>query len=156
MGNASDDSAAGFSRLESLGYLAYRLAHLFERALDKRLAQHGVNVGQFRVMLILWEAEQVTQTQIAKHLHIMQPTVANTLRRMERDGLITTKADPDDRRKLLVNLTGKGRRLKDRLTAEAQFINNVAVAGLEKSEIDRIRSSLVRLGDALKAEADRE
>src|SRR6266545_641041 len=105
MDRAPDASASSFSRPESLGYLAYRLAHLFELALDKRLDRHGVNIGQFRVLLILWETEQVTQAQIAKYLQVAQPTIANTLRRMERDGLITTKPNPDDRRKLIVNLT---------------------------------------------------
>jgi DNA-binding MarR family transcriptional regulator len=143
--------ASEFSRPDSLGYLAWRLAHRFERALDKRLSHHGVNIGQFRILLILWEMEQVTQNQIASYLNIAQPTVANTLKRMERDGLIGVAADPHDGRRLLLTLTAKGRQLRLPLTAEAQYVNRLATEGIPAHEIEHIRRLLSRLGDALEA-----
>jgi DNA-binding MarR family transcriptional regulator len=151
MSKSDTELATEFSRPESLGYLAWRLAHLFERVLDKRLSEHGVNIGQFRILLILWEMGQVTQNQIANYLNIAQPTVANTLKRMERDGLIAMAADPQDGRRLLLSLTVKGRRLRRPLTAEAQYVNRVATKGMPAHEIERIRRLLSQLGDALEA-----
>ena len=151
MSKPPTELASEFSRPESLGYLAWRLAHLFERALDKRLSHHGVNIGQFRILLILWEMRQVTQNQIASYLNIAQPTVANTLKRMERDGLIAIAADPQDGRRLILTLTAKGHRLQQPLTAEAQYINRVATEGMPAHEIERIRRLLSHLGDTLEA-----
>jgi DNA-binding MarR family transcriptional regulator len=145
------EPASEFSRPDSLGYLAWRLAHLFERALDKRLSHYGVNIGQFRILLILWEMGQVTQKQIARYLNIAQPTVANTLQRMERDGLIAIAADPRDGRRQLLTLTAKGRELRQPLTAEAQYVNGVATEGIPAHEIEHIRRLLSRLGDTLEA-----
>jgi DNA-binding MarR family transcriptional regulator len=145
------EPASEFSRPESLGYLAWRLAHLFERALDKRLLHHGVNIGQFRILLILWEMRQVTQNQIANYLNIAQPTVANTLKRMERDGLIAMATDPQDGRRLILTLTAKGRRLQQPLTTEAQYVNRVATEGMPAREIERIRHLLSQLGDTREA-----
>ena len=82
--------------MASPGYLSFRLFQLFERNLDEALRPHGVAVGQFRVLMVLWEAGSITQADIARHLHLEQPTVANTLKRMKRDGLVDTQADPDD------------------------------------------------------------
>lgn len=138
-----------FSRINSLGYKFYRLAHLFARALDERLAQHGVTVGQFRLLLVLWEREQLTQVEIARYLDIEQPTVANTLKRMERDGLIKTTADPSDGRRSRIVLTERGRMLREPLTMEAQYINEIAVEGLSIDEIAQLHKALDHLANAL-------
>ena len=101
-----------FRREDSLGYVVNHLGRLFARALDRRLALHGVALGQFPVLLILWEQEGITQSAIARRLDLEQPTIANTLKRMERDGLVTFAPDPANRRQVLVGLTGKGRALR--------------------------------------------
>ncbi|HNP72019.1 MAG TPA: MarR family winged helix-turn-helix transcriptional regulator [Kouleothrix sp.] len=141
-----------FSRPKSLGYLSYRLARLFSRALDSRLAAHGVPIGQFRVLLILWEVEQSTQAELAHYLDIEQPTAAATISRMQRDGLITTSPDPADGRRLLIRMTERGRALRGPLTAEAQYINDLAIEGMTAAEAEQALDLLARLGDALARE----
>lgn len=138
-----------FSRINSLGYKFYRLAHLFAHALDARLAKHQVTVGQFRLLLVLWEREQLTQVEIARFLDIEQPTVASTLKRMERDGLIETTADPSDGRRTRISLTKRGHMLKTPLTAEAQYINEVAVKGLSADEVAQLHQLLDHLASTL-------
>lgn len=140
---------AQFSRINSLGYKFYRLAQLFARSLDARLTEYGVTIGQFRVMLVLWEREQLTQVEIARYLGIEQPTVASALKRMERDGLIEIKTHPSDRRRLQISLTEHGQKLKEPLTREAQFINELAVKGLSNEEIDQLNRTLDNLASAL-------
>lgn len=138
-----------FSRVSSLGYKFYRLAHLFARTLDERLAKHGVSVGQFRVLLVLWEQEDLTQVEIARYLNIEQPTVAITLKRMERDGIIKTMPDPLDGRRTRIALTERGQMLKGPLTAEAQYINDVAVKGLLADEVTQLHNLLDHVTNAL-------
>ncbi len=89
-----------FDRQESLGYLVNRLARLFARALESRLAGHGVALGPFPVLLTLWEEEGLTQTEIARRLDFEQPTIANTLKRMQRDGLVAFRPDPSSRKRI--------------------------------------------------------
>lgn len=145
MGGERKEVQSQFSRVSSLGYKFYRLAHLFARTLDERLVKHGVSVGQFRVLLVLWESEDLTQVEIARYLNIEQPTVAITLKRMERDGLIKTMPDPLDGRRTRIVLTERGQMLKEPLTAEAHYINEVAVKGLSADEITQLHNLLDRL-----------
>lgn len=149
MASEQESGQSQFSRMESLGYKCYRLAHLFARALDERLTPHGVSVGQFRVLLVLWEQEDLTQVEIARYLDIEQPTVANTLKRMERDGLIKTTADRSDGRRRNIVLTERGKMLKGPLTAEAQYVNEVAIAGLPAEELAQLYRSLDHLAGRL-------
>jgi DNA-binding MarR family transcriptional regulator len=145
--------ATRFSREQSTGYLAWRLARSFSRALDHRLAGYGVPVGQFRVLLILWETERLTQTQIARMLDLEQPTVAAMVGRMARDGLVTTAPDPADRRRVLISVTDAGRALQGPLTAEAQRLNEIATDGLAAAEVLRLHELLRSLGDRLGGDA---
>jgi DNA-binding MarR family transcriptional regulator len=127
-------SDAQFSRETSLGYAANFVGRAFARALERRLARHGVALGQFPLLLTLWEEDGLTQSEIARRLLIEQPTVANTLKRMERDGLIAAAVDPKNRRLVRISLTAKGRALENALIAEAQAVNKAAVAGLTRRD----------------------
>jgi DNA-binding MarR family transcriptional regulator len=140
----SDDNGA-FRREESLGYVVNHLGRLFARALDRRLDRHGVALGQFPALLILWEQEGITQSEIARRLDIEQPTVANTLKRMERDGLVAFGADPANKRQVLVTLTDKGRALRAPLIAEAEAVNSQASEDFSAAESARFLALLRRM-----------
>jgi DNA-binding MarR family transcriptional regulator len=140
---------ARFAREESLGYLVNRLARLFARGLERRLARHGVPHGQFKLLLVLWEDERLTQTELARRLDIEQPTVASTLSRMVRDGLVETAPDPLDGRRTLVRVTKKGHALREPLTAEAQALNELATEGWSEGDVKRMRKGLVALAKGL-------
>jgi DNA-binding MarR family transcriptional regulator len=154
MGRKHQPNRSQFSRVESLGYKFYLLAHLFAQTLDARLAKHNVTIGQFRLLLVLWEKEDVTQAEIARLLDVEQPTVASTLKRMERDGLITTTGDPSDRRRTRILLTKRAQSLREVLTTEAQRVNEIAVIGLAHDDVARLHSMLDHLTNAL-VRADR-
>lgn len=123
-----------FDRRQSAGHLINYLARLFARALYRRIGRHGVTRGQFPVLLMLWEQEGVTQTQLAERLAVEQPTMANTLKRMERDGLIVRVPDAEDRRQAHIHLTPRGRALEEVLTDSARETNAVALADLDPAE----------------------
>jgi len=85
-----------FSKDDSAGYLANHLARLFARELQLRIKPLGLSTGTFPALLVLWEGDGLTQRELIEHLDIEQPTMANTLARMERDGLIERRKDPAD------------------------------------------------------------
>ena len=94
-----------FDRRASAGYMANWAARLFARAIDKRLKAIGVSSGQLPVFFALGGGQTLSQKALTEVAAIEQPTMAATLSRMERDGLIARRPDPDDRRSSLVALT---------------------------------------------------
>lgn len=107
--------------MDSPTYLASQLARGFSRALQIRAARLGFSPGQFPILLELWSEEGLTQKQLLERVDVEQATMANTLARMERDGLIERKPHPKDKRAQLVYLTDKARSMKDEaLTAAAE------------------------------------
>jgi DNA-binding MarR family transcriptional regulator len=142
-----------FDRYNSPGYVVNYLARIFAQALERRIRAHGVSVGQFPVLLCLWEEDGLTQTQLAERLAIEQPTVANTLKRMERDGLIHRVADAQDRRQSHIHLTPRGRALEEPLTREANGVNAIATGGLGGEDKARLMTLLHRLVANLEQDA---
>ena len=134
-----------FDRHQSPGHVVNYLARLFAKALYRRIGPHGVTRGQFPVLLVLWEEDGWTQSQLAERLAVEQPTMANTLKRMERDGLIERVPDPDDRRQARVRLTRRGRKLEEALTASARKTNAVALEGLSAEETAQLMALARRM-----------
>jgi DNA-binding MarR family transcriptional regulator len=125
------------ARRASLGYLVNHLARLMARALYAEIAAQGVVPGQFPVLLALWEEDGLTQAELHRRTDVEQATMAKTLQRMERDGLIVRTPDPADARRARVHLTARARSLESPLVRAARRVNERATAGL--SAVDRRR-----------------
>ena len=87
-----------FFKDQSAGFLANHIARIFARGLSARIRPLGLTTGTFPALLELWETDGLTQKQLVTRLDIEQATMANTLARMERDGLIARKKDATDGR----------------------------------------------------------
>jgi DNA-binding MarR family transcriptional regulator len=61
------------------------------------------------------EGENVRLTELAERLGVDAPGVTRKVQQLERAGLLTRAADPDDARAMRLSLTAAGRRSIDRL-----------------------------------------
>jgi len=126
------------------GYVVNRAARLFARALSHRLAPLGLTTGQWPILLALLEEGQLTQAQLSRRLNIEQPTTANTLKRMERDGLVYRVAHPTDRRQEHIHLTDHAHELAPELAIIAREINALALEGFTSDESETLMRLLHR------------
>lgn len=134
-----------FDREHSAGYLANLMARLFARQLEARIRPLGLGLGAFPALLHLWERDGLTQKELVQRLTIEQPTMANTLARMERDGLVTRSRDETDARAQRIWLTKKGRELEARAVAQAIEVNRLALADLDAREREVFLSLIRRI-----------
>lgn len=137
----ADGAAGGFVLAESLGYLVNRLARAMARELAGELRPHGVAIGQWAVLLILWTRDGLSQAELARRVAIEPPTMVRTIDRMIRDGLVTQVKDPRDGRAVVIHLTDRGRALRDELIPLAAEVNRRALGSLDVGE----RATLLRL-----------
>lgn len=141
-----------FEREKSAGYLVNYAARLFGRRLHGAIAPLGLAPAQFLVLLELWEEDGLTQADLVSRLNVEQATLANTMSRMERDGLVERREKRGDRRARLIYLTDKARALEDEAKRNAAQINAFALAGLEEGERDQFLEALERVIDTLAAD----
>jgi len=141
----ADDSAEPLIRRRSLGYQINHLARLLEQALRVRINSYGVVPGQFAQLLALYEEESLTQRELCERVQIEQSTMAYTLQRMERDGLIRRVTDPTDGRRARITLTPRARALRENLTLAAREVNDAATCGMSELDIAELMSALEQM-----------
>ncbi len=127
-----------FEKQQSAGYLANHLARLFARNLQARIKPLGLSIGTFPALLVLWDSDGLTQRELTEQLDIEQPTMANTLARMERDGLVVRRKDPSDARAQRIWLTEKSRALQAPAVAAAVQVNSDALAMLSEGDREKL------------------
>jgi len=120
----------------SLGYQVNALARLFEAALRERIAGYGVVPGQFPALLALYESDGQTQRELCEIAGVDQSTMAKTLTRMRRDGLIREEPDATDGRRVRYYLTPAARDLESRLAAAGYEVIAAATRGIPANRLD--------------------
>lgn len=147
-------SAMRFSKDDSAGYLVNHLARLFARELQVRIKPLGLSTGTFPALLVLWENDGLTQRELIDRLDVEQPTMTNTLARMERDGLIRRAKDPADGRAQRIWLTESARALEGPATAAAEAVNTLALERLTPEERAALLGLVRKVIAGLQKEAD--
>lgn len=131
-----------FVRDQSVGYLVSLAARLFTRLADRRLNPLGVAAGQIPVFIALATDGPASQKSLAQAAAIEQPTMAATLSRMERDGLIARKSDPADGRSTLVSLTPRTAKRAAAIIRAIAAINDDALRTLPDEDRDVLLAGL--------------
>lgn len=78
------------------------------------LDEIGLTYPQYLAMLVLWERDGVTVSEIGERLHLDSGTLTPLLKRLEVSGLISRIRDVQDERRVHITLTTAGRKLKAR------------------------------------------
>ncbi len=116
------------------------------RIADEHLAHHQVSQGRFTVLMQLLEKSKScpqprTPAELADAAGVTRATMTGLIDTLERDGLVTRKPDPNDRRMTWVALTPHGQaRLQEILPGHFKLMGAL-MANLSEDE----RKTLVRL-----------
>jgi MarR family transcriptional regulator, organic hydroperoxide resistance regulator len=139
-----------------------RLAHLVKdatralvRALQVRLAEHGVSFGHWTFLRVLWERDGLTQRELSAEAGVMEPTTFTALNAMEKLGYVARRQVGGNRRNNHVFLTSRGRALKGKLVPLAEDVNRIAVQGLPAKEVAQTRDVLLAMIENLAREPTR-
>lgn len=127
------------------GHYFSRIARGMARIGDARLRTLGFATAQLPVLTALRDGAKLSQGELARWAKVEQPTMAQLLSRMERDGLVRREPDPADRRSSLISLTDQAR---DNLPAGRKILeqgNRDMTRGLSEAEVATLVSLLERV-----------
>ena len=142
--------------LSTPGHLISLAGRGFARLSEARLKPLGFGVGHLPVLVALRDGQAGSQRDLARFARIEQPSMAQMLARMERDGLIHRTPDPADGRSSHVVLTPTAR---DRLPEACATLlqgNREALDGFGAEEASQLVALLIRLVANLDRIADAE
>ncbi|APW61361.1 MarR family winged helix-turn-helix transcriptional regulator [Paludisphaera borealis] len=126
-------------------HLIGRTARLLTRVGDARLKSLGLTGAQLPVFAALQDGSTLSQTALARIAGVEQPTMAATLSRMERDGLIRREPDPADGRSSLIRLTPAAIAKLPALAALRTQAAEEALAGFDDAERKLLAGMLMRI-----------
>ena len=129
-----------------------RMAHLirdteraFRRALQIRLAAHGIPFGHWSFLRILWDADGLTQKELSARAGVMEPTTFAAMKAMEAQGYIERRQLPTNRKNMYIHLSASGRALKKRLVPLAEEANRISVRDVPSADIATVRRVLLSM-----------
>jgi DNA-binding MarR family transcriptional regulator len=142
-------------RHERLAHIVKVTMRAFHRALQMRLAEHGVSVGHWTYLRALWQTDGLTQRELSEEAGLAEPTTFTAMKAMERKGYVVRRPAEGDRRKRQVFLTPRGRALEAKLVPLAEDVNAVAARGLSAADVAKTRRTLLALLHNLNADEAR-
>lgn len=100
-------------RLENqLCFPLYAAARRVTGMYTPHLKALGLTYTQYVVMLVLWEHDGLSVSEIGQRLLLDSGTLTPLLKKLESDGLVIRRRSERDERSVEITLTGKGRDLK--------------------------------------------
>ena len=131
---------------DHLAYLLAQASREINRQLETRLSTEGVPVEQWRILKVLSDGEGHSMGELADAVLLNHPTLTKMVDRMVSDSLVYRRQDAEDRRKVLMFISDRGKALCRRLNSlavsqEAHIVENYG--GKATGELKRLLENLI-------------
>lgn len=122
-------------------------------AINKRyrqwLAPLKLTYPQYLVMLVLWQRDDVTLSQIGEQLFLDSATLTPLLKRLESAGWLLRQRSHDDERQVVITLTTEGKRLKEKAKNIPESLTQALTCNADdifvlKASLEKLRQQLNR------------
>lgn len=138
-----------------LCFALYAATRAISKTYRERLEPMGLTYPQYLVMIVLWEQDGITVSEIGQRLMLDSGTLTPLLKRLESMGIVQRERGTEDERKVCVWLSPKGFDLRDRALDARKFV--ACRLDMSETEIGELRSDLMaligRLGEECEVEA---
>jgi DNA-binding MarR family transcriptional regulator len=126
---------------KSFMYAIHQTHFLIEKHLEQKLTKaRGITFAQFLILLPLHCTPRASQKAIAVFLYLTEATVSRHINSLTKEKLVTNKADPDNRRKHILEMTPTGKRAFEKahkiIEEELKKIFNI-VSAKEREHVSR-------------------
>jgi DNA-binding MarR family transcriptional regulator len=132
---------------QQLCFALYSAGLAMNKVYRRLLAQLGLTYPQYLVMLVLWERDRLTVSEIGERLFLDSATLTPLLKRMESAGLLSRQRSTEDERQVLITLTDQGRALKKKAGAVPEGV--FCATGCELDQAMALKQQLNQLRENL-------
>lgn len=126
-------------------YLVSRVALQVTSALKKGFLAADVQTvrpAYLGVLMSLWQTNGLKVVALGRMAGLEPSTMTGLLDRMERDGLVARRADPQDRRAQLVELTQLGEQVKEPVGAVVEEVMGQVFTGIAAADLEETKKLL--------------
>ncbi len=110
--------------------------------LSKQLAKHQITPAQYGVLSCLWQYDELSPKKLGELLYLETSSISGILDRMQKNGLIDRRIDPNNRRAILVSVTPKTLDIKEDVESIIEEMNAHFLAPFSEEEATALRGAL--------------
>ncbi|MCA1322799.1 MarR family winged helix-turn-helix transcriptional regulator [Herbaspirillum sp. alder98] len=112
--NSKTDKRKTAPQLDAqLCFALYSTSLSMSKLYRKLLRKMGITYSQYLVLMVLWEQDQLTVSDIGERLVLDSATLTPLLKRMEAQGLVSRQRAASDERQVIISLTPEGDALRE-------------------------------------------
>jgi DNA-binding MarR family transcriptional regulator len=115
-------------------------------------AKRSITQTQFLVLMSVHSYTRCAMGTLARNLHVRMPTVTGVVERLVGAGHLRRSPHPEDRRRVMVELTAKGREFVRAFQSMLQGRWNEALSVLSPREIQNMYQAIEKIQRQLKSE----
>tara|TARA_B100000686_G_scaffold270027_1_gene286236 strand:- start:1378 stop:1782 length:405 start_codon:yes stop_codon:yes gene_type:complete len=113
------------------------------------LRSFGLTDQQWRVIRVLANQCNTEAYELSQQSMILPPSLTRILKNLEEDGLVKRTPDYNDQRKVLINLTTRGRKKYEQVVPESEKVYRSIENKVGKEELNDLLRHLVALNSSL-------
>jgi len=148
MTNKNATGKDAFLRLDNqLCFALYSANLAMNKVYRKLLAELGLTYPQYLVMLVLWEGDGITVSELGERLFLDSATLTPLLKRLQAAGLVSRERGIEDERQVLVRLTSEGRALRSKAKSVPESV--FCASGCKPEQLQAMRRDLEQLRTSL-------
>lgn len=150
--NANAAAVAQAPQLDQqLCFALYSTSLAMSKIYRKLLRGLGLTYSQYLVMLVLWEKDEQTVSEVGERLFLDSATLTPLLKRMEAAELLTRTRAAVDERQVIIKLSARGDALREQAAKLPPSILQATRCSIEqvvdmKQQLDTLRASLMDAG----------
>ena len=134
-----------YNLTDQVGFLLRRANQRHTAIFSEHMAG-GLTPTQFAAMARLLEAGEISQNELGRRTAMDVATIKGVADRLRRRGLLSSRSDPDDQRRVLLRLTDKGLIQLETAIETAREITVKTLEPLTQKERDDLLPLLQKLG----------
>jgi len=128
----------GYRVEEQIGFLLRKAHQRASAIFQGQFNEHQVTPTQFSTLVKLRNRGEASQNHLGRLTAMDPATIQGVTRRLIDRGLVQTKADQQDKRKMLLSLTDEGTVLIDNLIKKGRAVTDLTLAPLQADEKDQL------------------
>ncbi|HIE1083443.1 MarR family transcriptional regulator [Acinetobacter baumannii] len=132
-----------------LCFLIYSTNLALNQLYRKLLTPLGITYPQYLVMLVLWEKDEITVSEIGNKLFLESSTLTPILKKLEAQQFLNRTRSKEDERQVIITLSEKGKKLKEQAVnipthiLEASSCDTATLLGL-KDQLTQLRTNIAK------------
>lgn len=132
-----------------LCFALYSTSLAMNKLYRKLLRKLDLTYSQYLVMMVLWERDELTVSELGERLFLDSATLTPLLKRMEHAELLTRVRCQNDERQVIISLTPKGDRLRAEAAKLPPEVLGASLCSMEqvvaiKQQLDCLRANIMK------------